>query len=316
MKSLRRYLSVYALLLAGLAGPAWGYDSEVHQQLTFIAARQFNQCMQNAQIDRLSALDTRYIVKANAAHAERNVFSRMFNWSYYNRANQRNRTAFGLIDTRFHSRYESLTEKVARDDRRDDGLKDLGRILNHLQDVTSPAHVVPVYTARWWRWSWSDRFDHYPVQADRVKAAVSGYCDVLRQPANSYQQILVNVADDTIAAVQRPIVGFPTTWEAFWRFGKKAHDFGDYGPAGNQFGDRTSFRCGPKPAEKGAERERCLLLKDDPLYKDFAFDRHVMAVVGSMQAMLLLQQRRTAPKGIVVETATPAPVTEPVPDAG
>ena len=36
---------------------------------------------------------------------------------------------------------------------------------------------------------------------------------------------------------------------------------------------------------------RCLLLKDDPLYQEFAFDRHNEAVTATMLAMLLVQRQ-------------------------
>ena len=40
------------------------------------------------------------------------------------------------------------------------------------------------------------------------------------------------------------IDGFPTTWEAYWEFARDDDEFGEYGPAGNQFGARTAFACG------------------------------------------------------------------------
>ncbi len=35
--------------------------------------------------------------------------------------------------------------------------------------------------------------------------------------------------------------------------------------------------------------QRCLLLEDDPLYHDFAAQRHVAAVYATMRAIALLQ---------------------------
>jgi hypothetical protein len=75
----------------------------------------------------------------------------------------------------------------------------------------------------------------------------------------------------------------PVSWQVFWKPASKAGDFGEYGPAGNNFGRKTSFRCGAaKP---------CLLLDDDPLYEEFALQRHADAVRATMQAMYLLQIR-------------------------
>ena len=61
-------ISLVAVEVTGVSSNVWGYESDLHQQLTFIAARQLNECVQDeANVARLSALDTRYIVKANVA---------------------------------------------------------------------------------------------------------------------------------------------------------------------------------------------------------------------------------------------------------
>ena len=62
------------------------------------------------------------------------------------------------------------------------------------------------------------------------------------------------VTADTMTAVAEVIPGMPTSWSAFWDPGDDAAEFGDYGPAGNNFGRRTEFRCG--------EGQRCVLLKE------------------------------------------------------
>jgi hypothetical protein len=265
-----------------MGASAWGYEPEIHQQLTFIAARQFNRCVQShPQIERLSALDTRYIAKANVGQADGNFFVRLFRWNYYNRFDQTSRSAWGVIDTRFHDHFSALVEDIDANDERQESLRSLGRLLTHVQDVTSPPHAVPVYTGRWWRFSVGDRFNRFPVDAERAERALDASCAYVLSPPENYAQVLVDAANDTVTSVQGQIFGFPTTWESYWRFADKADDFGEYGPAGNSFGERTEFDCG--------DDERCLLLNDDPLYGDFAVDRHVAAVIATMRAMVLLQ---------------------------
>ena len=66
----------------------------------------------------------------------------------------------------------------------------------------------------------------------------------------------------------------------------KKEEFGAYGPAGNNFGVRTEFTCG--------EAEQCLLLKDDPLYQEFAHGQHLTAVRATIQAMFLMQYQEQA----------------------
>ena len=272
---------LWAVWMAVLgSAPVLAYEGDIHQRLTFIAAKQFNECMQDESGQRFSALDTRYLVKANLAQADGNVFSRIFRWNYYNRDDQTSRTFMGVLDTRFHNRFKELIGRLDGSRTRHRELQTLGRIINFIQDVTSPAHVVPVYTGRWWRFSPSDRFDRFAIDEDRVAEAISASCSYLNSGPESYQAALVDVATDTLTAVQGPIFGFPATWEAYWELAEDSDEFGEYGVAGNQFGQRTQFRCG---------EERCLLLKDDPLYQDFAASRHVAAVVATMQAMKLFQ---------------------------
>ncbi len=262
--------------------PAWGYEPQVHQQLTFVAARAFNNCAQESeQIPRLSALDTRYIVRANVAQADANFFVRMFRWDYYNRDQQQPKAAMWLVDTRFHKRFDELMISVEQPQERQLKLRNLGRLLTHIQNVSAPAHAVPVYSGRWWRLSFSDRFNRFPVDVEALEQTIAGDCALLDAPNDTFQQILIDTADNTLAAVTDEIDGLPATWQAFWTLADKPDDFGDYGPAGNSFGDRTQFRCG--------DDQRCLLLQDDPLYRDFALQRHRAAVMATMRAMLRLQ---------------------------
>ncbi len=294
LSACRLLLLLSTLSLAAIGGAkAYAYEPQIHQQLTFMAARQFNRCAERRpDLEPLSALDTRYIVKANVGQADPNVFVRMFRWDYYNRLDQENRSTLGLIDTRFHDHFESLSRNIQRADSRQERLRHLGRLINYVQKVSSPAHAVPVYTGRWWRLSFSDRFNRFPVDAVQTEEALQDSCAYLEAPT-SYQEVLVEVASDTITSVQGQIYGFPVTWEAYWTLADNAEDFGEYGPAGNTFGERTEFRCG--------EGSRCLLLEEDPLYHGFALDRHVTAVIATMRAMALLQRIDSTPEGQVAE---------------
>ncbi len=273
--------------------PLRGYDGDIHQQLTFIAARQFNDCVQRrTDVSRLSALDSRYIVKANVALADGGIFGRMFRWPYYNRDDQTGQSTWGVFETRFHDHFDAQLAILAESPKREQRLRALGRVVSYVQDVTSPAHVVPVYTGRWWRLSLGDRFDKYPVDIERVREGALTSCDYVLQNGADFPQVLAEAATETLAAVQSPIMGYPTTWESFWRLAESAREFGEYGRAGNTFGDRTEFRCGEKV---NGVRERCLLLDDDPIYKDFAYHRHLTAVIATMRTLMLFQQGADQP---------------------
>ncbi len=269
-------------LLMGFAAELHSYDSDIHQQLTFLAAKQYSKCAETQQgLYRPSALDVRYLVRANVAQADSGFFSRMFRWNYYSPESQDQKDVLWVIETRFQGHYRSLLRQIELGDKAEDRLKAVGRVISYLQDVTSPPRVVPVFTGRWWRFSFSDRFDRFPVDPGAIDERLVDSCETLGLDSEDFENLLSSTANTTISAIKEKIVGYPVTWEAFWSFGEKSGDFGEYGIAGNQFGKRSSFRC--------ADDERCLLLEDDPLYQEFALQRHVEAVQATMKALLIMQ---------------------------
>ena len=268
-------------LLMGFAAELHSYDSDIHQQLTFLAAKQYSKCAETQQgLYRPSALDVRYLVRANAAQADAGFFSRMFRWNYYSPESQDQKDVLWVIETRFQGHYRSLLRQIELGDKAEDRLKAVGRVISYLQDVTSPPRVVPVFTGRWWRFSFSDRFDRFPVDPGAIDERLVDSCETLGLDSEDFETLLSSTANTTISAIKENIAGYPVTWEAFWSFGEKSGDFGEYGIAGNQFGKRSSFRC---------DDERCLLLEDDPLYQEFALQRHVEAVQATMKALLIMQ---------------------------
>jgi hypothetical protein len=279
--------------------PAQAYDGPLHQQFTFIAARHLNDCLDGTSLPRLAPLEVRYIALANVAEVEGGWFGWMFRSDFYDRARQAEKSWMWVLDTRIHERYRESIERLEEADELDrhaasDRYAALGRVVATIEDMTSPAHVVPVYFARWWRLNLSDRFDGFPIDAEAVEASLKGDCeDLLAAEEQSLEELLVASASDTLRAVQRPIEGLPTSWQAFWTLAADPEAFGEYGPAGNNFGKHTEFDC---------KDTRCVLLDRDPLYRAFALERHRVAVVATARAMLWLQRR--------VHAAAPVFVTE------
>jgi len=278
---------IAASLLVGIgaiAPVAQAYDAPLHQQFTFLAARYLNGCLSGSSTPRIEPLEVRYIARANVAEVEWGWTGWMFRSDFYDRAHQAEKSWMWVLETRIHQRYR---ESIAVLDRETDDAKRyaaLGRVVADLEDMTSPAHVVPVYFARWWRFSFSDRFDDYPVDADAITASLVGDCEeLLAEPIESLDEMMVRTASDTLRAVQRPIEGLPTSWQAFWVLAENPEEFGEYGAAGNNFGKRVEFGC---------QGQRCVLLDDDPLYKAFALERHRRAVLATARAMLWLQRKQ------------------------
>lgn len=277
----RKLALVAALIAAWLHAPAFGYEGAIHQQLTFFAARQYNQCVEETSLARLTSLQVRYVAMANANQAEQPWWHRMFRWNYYDRSSQSAGRVMWLLETRMHGSYrESLARfKAARDLSR--RFTNLGRLVNHIQDVTTPATVAPVYTARWWRFSVADRFNAFPVDGESLSAALGSDCTAVRAADGTLEKLLVDTAERTLKSITTPIRGMPSDWEAFWELDNDLDEFGRYGDAGNSFGREVRFRC------TADESRRCVLLDNDPIYAEYALGRHLDAVKATMAAIAM-----------------------------
>ena len=270
------------------AGSVVAYEGDIHQELTFIAARQYNQCAEDTHLATLTPLEVRYIAIANANQADAGFWRRMFRWNYYNRGDQSSAKFLWLFDTRMHNHYRTTLRRLeeARDLSR--RFTNLGRVINYVQDATTPVHVVPVYTARWWRFSISDRFNGFPVDADAVATALGEDCSAIRSTDVGFDNLLITTAERTIASVTESIPGLPVSWEAFWELNDDPEDFGRYGNAGNNFGREARFRC-DRPED--GRRKNCVLVQNDPLYREYAQARHLDAVQATITAMAIMQER-------------------------
>ena len=195
-----------ALPLALLPRPAPAYEPEIHQKLTFLAAKQFNRCVADTDLPGLNALQVRIVAKANARQADLNFFVRIFRWNYYDRSGVGDRDILWVIDTRFHEHFDQLLRRVAAAADAHDRYQNVGRIIGYIQDVSSPAHAVPVYASRWWRLSTKDRFDRYPVDEERLAETVAGRCD---QALALPRPVLQAAYGDASAPAQSP--GPPAT---------------------------------------------------------------------------------------------------------
>ena len=275
-RALRTVYRMCFLLAVFFGASAAAYEGRAHQQLTFIAAMQFNRCVSDLDVPRLTALQVRYV-----ARAEWRFSRKVARWPYYDGRDAGRNRLLWFIQTRLHEHFDAAVAKLAVADDLSSKYANLGVIVNLIQDMTSPAHVVPVFTTRWWRFSFADRYNTYDIDERAVEEAIGDYCIPLEGVDETFAEVLHGTAENTRAAVRAPMLGMPATWEAMWEFGEPG-EFGEYGVAGNNFGRPTRFDCG--------QDERCVLLKDDPLYAAFALERHLVAVRATMAAMLLAQR--------------------------
>lgn len=282
----RRSPICVALLLGFFAISSAAYVSETRQQLTFLAAKQFNHCVAGTDVPRLTALQVRNLVRGNLAEGNPGIARRSTRWSFYDRSDQATPRVLWAIDTRLHARFDKLEAAVLDPDAEDElaRYERLGEIIHYLQGVTVPANVVPIYHPRRWRWSSADAFTVFPLDREALLPRLEQTCrELLATPeTEGLGTLLDSTAAVTMANIRAPIADMNATWQVFWREAEPG-EFGSYGPAGNRFGREADFPC---------RAERCRLLDDDPIYAEFALRQHRLAVVSSMRAMLVLQRFR------------------------
>lgn len=286
-----RMLLVLLLPLTLVAPPALAYPAAVHQQLTFLAARQFNRCVEG-KIPAITALQVRYAALGAIEEADAGFWRRTFQWQYYDRGGETERRSLWFIETRLHERFNEQLDRLEAADELAKRYTRLGRIISRLQDVSIPAIVVPVYVERFWAFSMSDSFAEYPLRIDDDDPALAELCAPLMEEVATlqgtvgfnrqrYHAVLTEGAEATLTSVRSSIPGLASTWQVFWRESGDEDDFGSYGEAGNSFGEEVKFSCGFK---------ECHLLHNDPIYDDFAKVRHLQAILSTMRAFLLIQQ--------------------------
>jgi len=285
-RSRPRWLWLAAVIALCAANLSHAYAPEAHQELTFLAAKQLSRCLGDGGPAQLSPLEVRAIANSNAATADSNFFTRLVRWNYYDPLERDDNAVAWLVDTRFTDHFRKLVRELERARSEERALEALGGIISYVQTVTSPARGLPVYAPRFWRWTLSDRFDHYPLREAEIEARLDEDCSHLAQPPESYQAVLAEAAADTSRAVQGAVGRLPATWESFWTPPEAAGDFGSYGPAGNNFGRYTEFPCGK------TDNHICVLITDDPAYTAFALERQLAAVRATARAMLLFLQAR------------------------
>jgi hypothetical protein len=263
--------------------PAAAYDPEIHQQLTFVAVKQFDRCIEETGLDRLTPLEIRYIVRTNVSSVDSGFFSGLMSWRFYDRSESDDHSLLWVVRTRMNEDFRAAAQALEEADGFAERYANLGRLIGHIQDMTSPSYAVPVYYPRWWRLSFSDRFNSFPVDVDALESVLEESCETfMNGPPIDPHQILRQTADRTVAALREPIESTSATWEVFWEVGEPG-EFGSFGPAGNNFGRRAEFDC---------NGESCRIRSRDARYAAFALARHYDAVVATMRAMYWMQWRK------------------------
>ena len=307
-------------------GMAFGYEPEkVHRHLTEIAITVFNKCIDGGygrgSIKKEFRVDdsARGLIRdANRDEDESNFPSRLFNWHFYNPARNEYRKGLLIFDESLERTFSRIEGRIESGTLRgEEAHRYIGRVLHYLEDMTVPAHVVPVYHGPNLPWAAhrfdftkikiSDSVDSYLVDGkppgdrlrEELERTLADTCQTL-STATEYDEdgragskpltlkyILDATAKRTRAALTRPICaglapGSPT-WQYFWHPPSPdgTRYFGDYQVSESYFGTRPqTITVDGRTCEPPAAA-----------YDAFVAARHLDAVRADIRALFYISRK-------------------------
>lgn len=225
---------------------------------------------------------TEIFIQKVIAEDDKNL-ERLTNWHFYNNKGKIERYYlffYGANDKTFQKLVEQLNGLLASPQPRKIELyKIAGRLAHHIQDMSTPPHVMPIYHVA------DDRFENYmPTHPPDVNPA--DFCKVLKEPVISPSDLLEEAAQNTLKAVAGPVVFDSVknveheTWMKFWG-GADNPDltgFKTYGEYGDVFGMLPPCRS-----------DVCRLYDKDT-YDRFFNECHMRAVRDTVRLLLFMDQ--------------------------
>jgi hypothetical protein len=250
-----------------------------HIRITAEAIRRFIRYSQSPAA--LMLLQHSRLVQQGAEDADISpLYTRVTNWHFYNRNLDQDvlqepvwsfmePLTFHLSSDRIlRKRCEQLKEEAAKGSLRD--CCDLtGRILHHIQDMSTPSHVIPVFHGPLIPDSFENYLcDAYLADEGRLakimpnQAVEQAMCTP--QPHIPVLQVYQDAAEKTLTLLNSEEANFPAmvngrprdlSWSYFWADKNTSHTgaypseckfggFGNFGPLGKHFGTTTVIHAG------------------------------------------------------------------------
>ncbi len=281
-----------------------------HVVLTNTAVDLFNLCIEQGfggRAYRLESEDRLTIVKANLDEDRTRPLRRVLNWHFYHPERESRQRFFLFINRSFLSLFERIESRMdQKETSRREALKNIGRAIHFFEDLTVPAHSVPVFHGAGVR----DPFEVSPLSGTpastelmaRIAPHLKLVCSrlstlrpygpsenglpgaALEEGSLSLRRILDSTRSFTLARLDVRICDQPgeaqVTWHYFW-IPPKAHDFFGAYRSGAAFGEVKAIE------ENGS---RCEIT--EAKYREFATELHLEAVFADVRALYLFSNRR------------------------
>jgi hypothetical protein len=199
-------------------------------------------------------------------------------------------------------RYEQLREETAKKSIRD-ACSLTGRILHHIQDMSTPSHVVPIFHGLQVEDSFEKYLNEQYLANDRRMSAISGELNpdpsaMIPKAETTPLQLYLEAAEETLITLKAEnsscpcrINGSPRElpWSYFWA-DKNTHytgsypsecsfgGFGQFGPLGKDFGTTTTINAGG-----------ISYLIEQETYESFCHQQVKNMLVNSIKALFILE---------------------------
>ncbi len=233
------------------------------------------------------------------------LITRLRNWHFYNRDRRYLSRAF-LIEQSHKNLWKSLNRGFERNRKTDDKLLFLGGIMHLLEDVSVPAHTIPIYhgpamverfgprrmkpLVDYMRKAGKirggmvpDSIDDMPPNLTALKKSLkptAEFCENIATNRDSPKQIRSRLSRQTLAAIQESIPDCgDIRWASFWLMPKPKQYFGRYNIANN----RPLFNeAGTMVDDQNAS---CTFEKEDKRYAGFVHERHKQAIIADLHLL-------------------------------
>jgi hypothetical protein len=270
--------SVYIISFLLFTSDAWSYAIKTHSKITEYSIQQYNRCADIVwpnDLKRKIIGTDREMIAASNIHEDLNVFIKAQNWHFYRYQSELGSGTLNLGVASVELRMNHLA-KYTQKDSPGNVVGNVGSISHYIQDVTNPAHVVPIYH------STGDGFDQYDFESVWPKPLDEEQCrNILTKKIEGPVELLQLYAVDTLISINNKVtisrngIEEQTTWSiAYWAEKiietANKHTFGSYGTLGNSFG-LTEFN-----------RNGEIVRVDANQYKEYAQSQIKKAIEGTL----------------------------------
>lgn len=278
---------------------AYSYSIENHLKISSLSIELIKHCQIPNAVNANEVIQFSGREDSSPHHAS--IYTRLTNWHFYTHDQKKDDWILSpIIRREFWKRWDFLIKELENSEEQSSELGPLtGAIAHYIQDVTNPAHVVPVYHGP----GVKDKFDSFPILETDIRNAFSEHCSSLKEDQFSVLETLEESARKSFSAIQKSFQyqkngqTYESSFsEAFWlRESDETGFFGEYGALGNNYGE-TEFKhpiwyrhqnYGPRKTIKRKSHQYKI---DESVFKSFSLQQQMDAVVNTARLILFINK--------------------------